>query len=198
MGNYAITISREYGSGGRLIGQRLAEELGISFYDKEMINLLVQESGLPQATVEEWMEKKTPIAFYEVYMPIKERPVPDQIYLAKTRLIQNLADKESCVIVGNCADYILKDHPCCLNIFVHAPMAEKVRRVKEEYGEEVPNYEAHIKQIDKQRSAYYNYFTMNKWGDHQNYHLSINSTVGIEHVIKGLKYIISDYIKDKI
>ncbi|MBO4991270.1 MAG: cytidylate kinase-like family protein [Firmicutes bacterium] len=194
MGNYVITISREYGSGGRIIGRKLAEALGIAFYDKQIINLLVQESGLPQATVEEWTEKKTPIAFYEVYMPIKERPVPDQIYLAKTRLIQNLADKESCVIVGNCADYILKDHPNCFNVFVHAPMEEKIRRVQEEYNEVVPNLEAHIRQVNKQRSAYYNYFTMNKWGERQNYHISVNSTIGIENAVDGIKFMLTEFL----
>ena len=188
MANYVITISREYGSGGRLIGQKLAEELGIAFYDKEIINLLVQESGLPQATVEEWVEKKTPIAFYEVYMPIKERPVPDQIYLAKTRLIQNLAEKESCVIVGNCADYILKDHANCLRVFIHASKENRAARILRIYGETDTPVETRISEKDKSRKAYYQKYTGSAFGDAENYQIALDSgELGLDSCVQILR-----------
>lgn len=109
MKHFVITISREYGSGGRLIGQALAERLGIDFYDKEIINMLMEESGFTRETVEEWQEKKTSSFLYNLYMSTQERPLSDQIYLAKTKIVNELADKGSCVIVGNCGDYILRD-----------------------------------------------------------------------------------------
>ena len=93
MDNFVITISREYGSGGRLIGQALAERLGIDFYDKEMIHLLMEESGFTRETIEEWQEKKTSSFLYNLYMSTQERPLSDQIYLAKTKIVNQLADK---------------------------------------------------------------------------------------------------------
>ena len=98
MKHFVITISREYGSGGRLIGQALAERLGIDFYDKEIINMLMEESGFTRETVEEWQEKKTSSFLYNLYMSTQERPLSDQIYLAKTKVVNQLADKSSCVI----------------------------------------------------------------------------------------------------
>ena len=95
MDNFVITISREYGSGGRLIGQALAERLGIDFYDKEMIHLLMEESGFTRETIEEWQEKKTSSFLYNLYMSTQERPLSDQIYLAKTKIVNQLAEKGS-------------------------------------------------------------------------------------------------------
>lgn len=95
MKHFVITISREYGSGGRLIGQALAERLGIDFYDKEIINMLMEESGFTRETVEEWQEKKTSSFLYNLYMSTQERPLSDQIYLAKTKIVNELADKGS-------------------------------------------------------------------------------------------------------
>ncbi len=139
MKHFVITISREYGSGGRLIGQALAERLGIDFYDKEIINMLMEESGFTRETVEEWQEKKTSSFLYNLYMSTQERPLSDQIYLAKTKIVNELADKGSCVIVGNCGDYILRDRDNVLSFFIYAPMEERLERVRSVYGENEDN-----------------------------------------------------------
>lgn len=180
MKNFVITISREYGSGGRLIGEELAKRLNIGFYDKEMINLLMEESGFTRETIEEWREKKTSSFLYNLYMSTQERPLSDQIYLAKTKVVNDLADKGSCVIVGNCADYILRDRDNVLSFFIYAPMEERMERVRTVYGENPENSQFFVKKIDKQRSDYYNHFTMNRFGDYKNFDACLNTTVGLD------------------
>ena len=180
MDNFVITISREYGSGGRLIGQALAERLGIDFYDKEMIHLLMEESGFTRETIEEWQEKKTSSFLYNLYMSTQERPLSDQIYLAKTKIVNQLADKGSCVIVGNCGDYILRDRDNVLSFFIYAPMEERVKRVREVYGENPDNNPNIVKKRDRQRSDYYNHFTMSRFGDYRNFDACLNTTIGLD------------------
>ena len=157
MKHFVITISREYGSGGRLIGQALAKRLGIDFYDKEIINMLMEESGFTRETVEEWQEKKTSSFLYNLYMSTQERPLSDQIYLAKTKVVSQLADKSSCVIVGNCGDYILRERDDVLSFFFYAPLEERMERVRTVYGENPDNMPNYVKKIDKRRSDYYNF-----------------------------------------
>ena len=180
MDNFVITISREYGSGGRLIGQALAERLGIDFYDKEMIHLLMDESGFTRETIEEWQEKKTSSFLYNLYMSTQERPLSDQIYLAKTKIVNQLADKGSCVIVGNCGDYILRDRDNVLSFFIYATMEERVKRVREVYGENPDNNPNIVKKRDRQRSDYYNHFTMSRFGDYRNFDACLNTTIGLD------------------
>ena len=180
MGNYVITISREYGSGGRLIGKQLAERLGIDFYDKEMVHMLMEESGFTRQTIEEWQEKKTSSFLYNLYMSTQERPLSDQIYLAKTKIVNELADKSSCVIVGNCSDYILRDRENVLNFFIYAPIEERIQRVRELYKDENADQPNYVKKRDKQRSDYYNHFTMNRFGDYHNFDACINTSCGLD------------------
>ncbi len=175
-----ITISREYGSGGRLIGEELAKRLGIAFYDKEIINMLVEESGFTRETIEEWQEKKTSSFLYGLYMSTQEKPLSDQIYLAKTKILNELADKGSCVIVGNCGDYILRDREEVMSFFIYAPMEERIKRAKEVYGDDLGASPNLVKKMDKQRNDYYNHFTMYRFGDCHNYHACLNTTDGIE------------------
>ena len=193
MKNFVITISREYGSGGRLIGEELAKRLGIGFYDKEIINLLMEESGFTRETIEEWREKKTSSFLYNLYMSTQERPLSDQIYLAKTKVINDLADKGSCVIVGNCGDYILRDRDNVLSFFIYAPLDERLERVRTVYGENPENSQVFVKKVDKQRSDYYNHFTMNRFGDYKNFDACLNTTVGLDLVTD----IIEKMAKDK-
>ena len=180
MKHFVITISREYGSGGRLIGQALAERLGIDFYDKEIINMLMEESGFTRETVEEWQEKKTSSFLYNLYMSTQERPLSDHIYLAKTKVVNQLADKSSCVIVGNCGDYILRDRDDVLSFFIYAPLEERMERVRTVYGENPDNMPNYVKKRDKQRSDYYNHFTMNRFGDYHNFDACMNTSVGLD------------------
>ena len=158
MKNIVITISREYGSGGRLIGEALAKKLGFKFYDKEMINLLMEESGFTRETIEEWQERRTSSFLYNLYMSTQEKPLSDQIYLAKTRVVSDLADKESCVIVGNCADYILRDRPGVFSAFIYAPMEARMKRVQEVYHENQEGNPKFIQKKDKKRKRTYGFF----------------------------------------
>ena len=182
-----ITIAREYGSGGRLIGQRLAEELGLAFYDKKLITLAAEESGFAEEFIAQTEQKRTFNFFYNLYMTSNELPVAEQVFLVQSQVIRRLAQERSCVIVGRCADYILRDFPNCLRIFVYAPLEWRGQCVRDIYHENVDNYEDYLQKQDKNRAGYYNYFTQNKWGKAQNYHISIDSSIGIASTVRVLK-----------
>lgn len=188
--NYVITIGRQLGSGGREIGEKLSLQLGISFYDKELIFLASKVSGLGKEFFERADEKRRiPIfgGLFGLKGSISVEPFSDY-YLSNERLfkiqsdvIRELADKGSCLFVGRCADYILKEHPRCLNIFITGDMDDRVKRiaaiqkVTEKKAAEI------IEKSDKQREVYYNYFSNKVWGAAESYHLCINSSVlGIE------------------
>ncbi len=188
-----ITISREYGSGGRIIGKKLAEALGISFYDGELLSLVAKESGYTEEFVRQNDQKKTQSLLYHLYMGSQILPASDMIFIAQSRVIKDLYSKESCVIVGRCADYVLRGKEDVINIFIHAPLESRAERVKNEYGEQADNYASHVKKKDKSRVAYYNYFADDNWGKVQTYDLSVNSDIGIDNAVK----IIVDYVKAK-
>jgi cytidylate kinase len=184
---FIVTIGREYGSGGRIIGRKLAEELGVNFYDYEMIDMIVNESGLTNETVKKLDGQRTSSFLYSTFMSTQTAPLSDKIFFAQSKVIKDLAQKESFVIVGRCGDYVLKDVENCLNVFIYAPMEERIKRVQNEYGEKLNNYESYIKKQDKKRADYYNYFTPNKWGDRANYHVMIDSSIGVDYTVKMLK-----------
>lgn len=169
-----ITINHEYGSGGRLIGKTLAEKLGLHFYDKELIALTAQKSGFTEEFVKEAAEKKTASLLYSLYMT--SLPISDQLFLAQSQVIKELAAEGSCVIVGSCADYILREERC-FKVFVHAPREVRLKRVKEEH--DVQDHREFLHKQDKKRTAYYNYFTQNKWGNALDYTLTVDSQIGI-------------------
>lgn len=180
MNNRIITINREYGSGGRIIGKLLSEKLGIPYYDKEIISLTAKKSGFTEDFVKEASEKKTVSLLYSLYMT--SLPVSDQIFLAQSQVIKDISEnEESCVIVGGCADYVLRELNCCFKVFIHAPLEERVRRVREEYGETADDYRNYVIKQDKRRVTYYNYFTQNKWGHANDYNLTIDSSLGLEN-----------------
>ncbi|HEY8343802.1 MAG TPA: cytidylate kinase-like family protein [Bacillota bacterium] len=195
MNRRIITIAREYGSGGRLIGQRLAEELGLAFYDKKLITLAAEESGFAEEFIARTEQKRTFNFFYNLYMTSNELPVAEQVFLAQSQVIRKLAQERSCVIVGRCADYILRDFPNCLRIFIHAPLEWRVQCVRDIYRESVDNYEDYLQKQDKNRAGYYNYFTQNKWGKAQNYHISIDSSIGIASTVRVLKEMAAAFFK---
>ena len=175
-----ITIAREYGSGGRLIGEEVAKRLNIPFYDKELILLAAKKSGLSEDYVRRTEQMKSASFLYSLYMTSQVLPMSDQIFLVQSQIIKELAESGPCIIVGRCADYVLRNMTGCMNVFIHAPLEERVQRAEKVYGDEASNMEDFVRKQDKKRASYYNYFAQNKWGNAHNYHLAVNSTLGIE------------------
>lgn len=179
-----ITISREFGSGGRTIGKMLAERLGIPCYDKELIEKLSQATGFDPKYIEEQGEyapSKNLFSYAFVGRNINGMSVSDYLWNEQRKKILELAEQESCVIVGRCADYILREREDVLNVFVHAPVADRAKRIVEVYGETAVAPELRLREKDKKRSINYKYYTEQEWGRSQNYHLTIDSSAfGIE------------------
>ena len=188
-----ITISREYGSGGRIIGKKVAEALGINFYDGELLSLVAKESGYTVDFVRQNDQKKTQSLLYHLYMGSQILPASDMIFIAQSKVIKDLQEKENCVIVGRCADYVLRGRDSVINIFIHAPLLSRTERVKNEYGEKADNYKSYVQKQDKSRIAYYNYFADDAWGKAQTYDLAVNSDIGIDNAVK----LIVDYVRAK-
>lgn len=181
-----ITIGREFGSGGREIGMKVAEKLSIPFYDKELILATAEKTKLEKSVIEKFDEKHSFPGFatpnlFELY----QMPMSDRIYIAQADVIREIAEKESCVIVGRCADYVLEDNPDCFNVFITAPMKDKVERKRPLLpGKSDREIENHIEKIDKKRSKYYSYYTDGIWGKASTYHLCIDSSVlGIDGTV---------------
>lgn len=192
-----ITIAREYGSGGRLIGEAVAKNLDIPFYDKELILLAAKKSGLSEDYIRRTEQIKSASFLYSLYMTSQILPMSDQIFLLQSQIIRELAEKGPCVIVGRCADYVLRNMSNCLNIFIHAPIEDRMRRAIEEYGDDHPNMEDYIRKQDKKRASYYNYFSQNKWGNAHNYHLAINSSIGVDETVHLIQDAASVFLSNK-
>lgn len=183
--NTVITIGRQYGSGGREIGMKIAELLGISYYDDELISLAAKNSGINSETLSDVDEKATNSLLYTLAMGgslfggnaalAYEMPINDKLYLAQSEVIKELAQKEPCVIIGRCADYVLKEYPSAINIFIYADLEKRAVRVAK--NRNIPEAKAKdiIIKTDKQRANYYNYYTSQKWGRIENYDLCIDS-----------------------
>lgn len=185
MNNKIITISREFGSGGRTIGKETAAKLGISCYDYELIEKVAKESGF----VKEYIAEKGEYTQHGGWLAnvFSERGFQtgttnqDYIWSVQCKIIRELAKKESCVIVGRCADYILRDSADCLKVFIHADMEKRAKRIVEKYGESDLSPEKRLRDKDKRRSAYYHFYTDMGWGDVRNYHIALDSgALGIE------------------
>lgn len=187
MKNYVIAIGREYASGGGEIAEKLSRELDIKVYDKEMISLAAKKSGLAESVVAEVEQKRTSSFIYNFYMTSITLPLSDQVFMTQAHIIKELANKESCIIMGRCADYVLRDNPNCLSVFIHASLKDRIERAKNEYGITIDKPAEYIKKIDKQRAAYYRYFTDNTWGMASNYDLSINSRLGTDSAAEIIK-----------
>lgn len=190
MKNKIITISREFGSGGRTIGKKVAQKLGIPCYDGELIHKIALESGFDENYIKDAGEY-APGGFLastlsnRIFGPTNE----DYLWEIQYKIITEIAEKEPCVIVGRCADYILKDKADCLKVFIHADMDFRADRIVREYGEREESPKQRLKDKDKRRAAYHRFYTDMKWGHAQNYHMCLNSGVlGIEKCVE----IISD------
>ena len=193
--NSVITISREFGSGGREIGKRLSEKLDVPFYDKELLELASKESGICRELFDRNDEAYTNSFLYSLVMgsyPVSadgrispEMPMNQRIFLAQFETIKNIAKQGPCVIVGRCADYVLKNEKNVINFFITGNTAEKKRRILERYDIEKNKVEDFIKKTDKRRASYYNYYTDMKWGEARNFDLCINtSKTGIDGAVE--------------
>lgn len=189
MKNRIITISREFGSGGRTIGKKVAENLGIPCYDSELIHKIALESGFAEKYIEDAGEY-APGGFLSsaftnrAFGPTNE----DYLWQIQYKIITELAEKESCVIVGRCADYILRDKADLLKVFIHADMEFRANRIVEVYGEQDKSPIQRLKEKDKRRAAYHRFYTDMKWGHAQNYHITLDSgELGIEKCVEILQ-----------
>jgi cytidylate kinase len=197
MKNYVITIGREHGSGGHMIARKLSEILGIPCYDKEMITLAAEDSGLSKEVIEMHEQKKTSSFLYSLQMSVQTLPLSDMVFIAQSNVIKNLAKKESFIVVGRCADYILKEFDNCFNVFVYAPFEHRIKRVRELYGCTEKNIEKHITRKDRERADYYRFNTHTKWGDYSNYHLLLSSEIGIDATANLIASAARKYLEGK-
>ena len=174
-----ITISREFGSGGRFIGEEVAKKLGISYYDKDIIGQIAEQSGFSPEYIRENAElspKKGLFAYAFSGRDITGKSVEDMVYEAQRNVILKIAEKESCVIIGRNADFILKDREDVLNVFIHGDMPKKVQRIFKLYNVAEADAAKMITETDKRRRTNYNFYTDQKWGMAGNYSLSLNSS----------------------
>ena len=186
MANKIYTIGREFGSGGREVGEKLAAKLGIKLYDKELLQQAAKDSGFCEEIFENHDEKPTNCFLYSLVMdtysvsgysaaPFLDMPLNHKVFLAQFETIKKIAEKESCVIVGRCADYALSDNPDCINIFIHADLDVRIKNVSRNLNITENKARDIINKTDKQRASYYNYYTSKKWGDSKSYNLSLDA-----------------------
>lgn len=192
-----INIGRQFGSGGRIIGEKLSTLMNIQFFDKELILIASQESGLGKEFFENFDEKSSHSIFgglFGLRGAFSDEMAPNNylnnetLFKIQSDVIRDLAEKQSCIFVGRCADYVLKDHPHCLNLFVSANIDDRIKRIAEK--ENLPENKAKelIEKTDKKRASYYNYYSNKVWGAASSYHLCINSSfLGIDESVDFIK-----------
>lgn len=196
-----VTISRQYGSGGRYIGENLAKAMGVPCYDEKLIDMVAKESGFAQSFVAEKGERMTGSLLFNIASSLSFAnnvfstnngvTLQDEIYFTQNRIIKELADKGPCVIVGRCADYILREREDCLNVFIFADNESKIERAEKYFNitrEEAP---AVLKKKDKARANHYKYYTDQEWGMASNYDLCLNSgLIGIDGCVKAIQQVL--------
>ncbi len=200
MGNVIITIARQYGSGGKRIGDLISKILGADFYDQELITLAAEKSDLCKEAVEEADEKSANSLLYTLamgstamlHLPQYNMPINDKLFLVQSEIIKGAAAKGSAVIVGRCADYVLRDNPRTISVFIYADSKVRAKRIAERSG--ITESEAYdlMAKTDRRRANYYNFYTGKRWGETTNYNLCIDSSVlGLE----GTAKIIAEFAK---
>ena len=193
-----ISISRQFGSGGREIGRLLAEACQIPFYDSALISMAAEKSGMSKQVLENLDEKAASRFLYTIPSSIPtlghastavyNMPLSDTLFLTQYEIIKQLAEKEPCVIVGRCSDYILKDHPHHLSIFIHAPEDLRAQRIAGYENIEIKEALSHISKYDKERKKYHDYYAAGTWGNAVFYDLTINSALlGIQGTVDHIK-----------
>lgn len=204
MGNLVITIGRECGSAGRLIGQKLAADLGVKCYDKELLTLAAKNSGLCEELFKTHDEKPTSSFLYSLVMDTyslgyntsayMDMPINHKIFLAQFDTIKKLAEEESCVIVGRCADYALAEYPNMVSIFICGNEEDKIRHLMERHNVDEAKAKDIMIKTDKRRASYYNYYSSKRWGSCKSYDMCLNSSaVGYD----GAVDIIKEFAKKK-
>lgn len=199
-----ITIARQFGSGGKEIGQKIADDLGVKCYDKELLSRAAKESGIAHELFKNYDEKPTSSFLYSLVMDtyslgysssaFVDMPLNHKVFLAQFDTIKKIANEGPCVIVGRCADYALSDYPNCVNVFIHSDMEKRIERISRIHGLEEDKAKDMIKKTDKSRASYYNYYSSKKWGDATSYHLSVDSgLLGVE----GTAKLIEEFVKIK-
>lgn len=200
--NTIITIAREYGSGGHLLGERLAKELGIKLYDREFIRMAAQRSGIDEQYIAK-NEQSIPSFWLKcILSKNSEQPVEaslsadDILFVAESRIVQELAAQEPCIIVGRCADFVLKDHPKVVKVFCYSDLKSAVNRCVNDYGIPQEQAEAEIRRINRNRIHHYEYYTGWKWGEPHHYHLMLNTgNISLETACKLVKEVYQNIAK---
>ena len=200
-----ITVSRQFGSGGHEIGAKLARELNLPFYDKEIVEMSAKQSGMSEEVFRELDETATHSILYSIAtgayimgarstgitgLTDLDVPLQDKLFIIESDIIRDIARKGSCIIVGRASDYILKDNPNCYNIFIHAKLQNRVNRIAQLYNLPLDKAEKLVAKTDKRRINYYNYYTDRKWGAADNYHISIDSGIGLDKCVDLLKTLV--------
>lgn len=204
--NTIITIGRQFGSGGRGIGEKLAKHYGIKYYDKELLTRTAKESGFCEEMMHNHDERPTNSFLYNLVMDtysfgynssaFVDMPISHKVFLAQFDTIKKIANEGPCVIVGRCADYALSEYPNCLHVFIHADEKSKIKHIMEKHGDVTTEQKARDMMIkkDKQRQSYYNYYSSKKWGRADSYDLTINSGIlGEDGTVKLLIQYIEDF-----
>ena len=200
--NMIITIGRQYGSAGYEIGTKLANELGLQIYDKEMLKRAAKDSGICEELFEKHDEKPTNSFLYALIMDTyslgysasgcSDMPINHKVFLAQFDTIKKIANEGPCVLVGRCADYALEDRDDVINIFIYADLEQRIRRIAKKYNLTDAKAKDSILKTDKKRASYYNYYTNKEWGNAKEYDLCLNSgKLGVDGTVKA----IIEYIK---
>ena len=201
----SVTIGRQCGSGGKEIGLRLGELLGFRVYDHELLSMAAQKSGMHPEPLRRVEERATNSLLYTLaigsslhgaqYFGI-DMPINDQLFITQTEIIKNAAEEENCIFIGRCADYVLRNHSHCINVFVHADKEKRIDRICLERGVSHEDASAMIVKTDKRRAGYYNFYTGKKWGRSENYHLSVDSTLlGVEGTAQMIAQLVTRYME---
>lgn len=210
MDNFVITIGREFGSGGMDIARKLSERLNVKYYDKELLTMAAKESGICEEIFKNHDERPTSSFLYSLVMdtysvsgyssaPFLDMPLNHKVFLAQFDAIKKLADKESCIIVGRCADYALAEHPNCISVFIHANKEHKTNHVMQSLNLTRERARELIQKTDKKRASYYNYYSSKKWGDSRSYNISLDSSqLGVDGCVEMILKYIEEKRKNKI
>ena len=183
MEHMVITIAREYASGGSEIAQAVADKLGIPLYNKELITRAAKKSGLTEEAIAASENQRSGSLIYSLYMMGNTMPLADQVYILQSNVIKELASEGPCVILGRCGDYVLRERPNVLSVFVYAPLEDRIERAKARPGAKDlmdRQWEVQLAKHDRARASYYNYYTENRWGEAKNYDLCLNAALGLD------------------
>ena len=200
--NTIITIGREYGSAGRQIGYKVAEDLGIKLYDREMLERAAKESGICEELFETHDEKPTNSFLYSLVMDtysfgytssaFSDMPINQKVFLAQFETIKKIAAEGPCIMIGRCADYALADFDNCFSVFFHADLQTRIRRIAKIYDLTDAKAKDLIKKTDKRRSSYYNYYSNKKWGAAESYNICLDSSLlGIDGTAKAIEQLVA-------